>query len=204
MPIRSTAYQRIPMKPAIVIFTLALILFGHTLHAETTTAQTDRHLREVQTLSVPALKLKIRAENQPPWETSFNQDSGRPTLIVQSPYYYHPSTVMTYQSYPEMTVASSELPFIAETAIRTGSKHFGLSEGHARALSIVPAQYGAIKGYESTFMGKAQGDQVQVKIFVGQGDHQFPVALTVYTQPSKLPLLKEVIRRNWTNLEYQN
>jgi hypothetical protein len=201
MPISKTTNI---IKPAITALTLTLMLSTLSLKAETTTGQTDRHLREVQILSVPSLKLNIRAENQPPWETSLNQDSGRPTFIAQSPYHYHPSTVMMYQSYPEMVVNKSELPLIAETAIRTGSKHFGLSEGHARALSIVPAQYGILKGYESTFTGKAQGHQAQIKIFVGQSEHQFPVALTVYTQPGKLPLLKEVIRRNWAKLEYQN
>ena len=43
---------------------------------------------------------------------------------------------------------------------------------------------------------------MDVKIFVGQANGKFPVALSIYTLEGKMVHLAEVVRHTWGNLAY--
>lgn len=182
---------------------LKAIAAGFILLAPQLLAATEpRRLREMQIFSVSQLGLKIWVENQPTWEADLNPDTPHPTFIAQSPSNYHPPTVMTYASWIKEKVTDQQILKVADTAISRASQNFGLNKVASRSLTKTQKQYGDLTGLESTFVGKVQGVPMDVKIFVGQADGKFPVALSIYTLKDKMPLLEEVIRRSWGKLAY--
>lgn len=164
--------------------------------------QASPRLREMQIIPVPALKLRIWIENQPPWEGSLHADPQQPGFIVQSPDNYHPPTVMSYWSRPAERVADAVFEQVAQSAIQRASQNFGLDLGNARAVTKLPASYGDLTGFEGQFVGQVEGQAMDVRIFVGQKSGRFPVVMSVYTLQGKLTQLSEVIRRGWGNVSY--
>lgn len=155
--------------------------------------------REMRIHRVGALGLEIWVENQPPWEAEVMQGRSLPVFVVQSPSNYYPPAVMTYVGMPSTSGGGQSLEAMSTRAIRRAAWNYGLG---ARRLSIRPeaARYGALSGYEATFDGVANGEAVQVKVFVGQAPGRSPVAMQVYTLRGKLAHLSEPIRRAWNHI----
>ena len=162
----------------------------------------DRALREMQVHQIKEMGLEIWIENQPPWDTGVQKQNGRFLFTAQSPDRYHPPSAMTFSGWNDKIVADSELQGVARSAIVHGAQNFGVSAGEARALAMLPASHGILKGSQARFAGKAQDVLMDVQIFVGQAPGKFPVALTVYTLKDKMVHLEEVIRRSWSNVQY--
>ncbi len=68
--------------------------------------------------------------------------------------------------------------------------------------ALVYASYGVLQGYELRFSGIADGERVDVVVFLGQGPERFPVLLQAYTLAGKLDALADHIRRSWTSVRY--
>lgn len=159
-------------------------------------------LREMEVHRSTELKLEIWVENQPPWTTQLSTATGHPTFVAQSPDDYHPPTVMMYSTFPGEKVSDPLFQTMASSAIRRAATNFGLTVGQARGIILNPATYGVLRGYEGVFAGKAQGELLDVQIFVGQAAQRFPVVLTIYTLRGKLPNLMEQRRRAWSKVQY--
>jgi hypothetical protein len=162
----------------------------------------DRALREMQIHKVADLGLEIWVENQPPWDADVMKAVTLPSFVVQSPADYYPPAVMTYISLPRATVNDAALMGVATTAIRRAAENYRVPATKRVVLKPEPARYGQFTGYEASFEGWANGESVEVRVFVGHVPGRFPVAMQAYTQKGKLSQLGEPIRRAWTNVKY--
>jgi hypothetical protein len=181
----------------------ALMLVGvNTAALAVEAVNPDRALREMQIHKVPELGLQVWVENQPAWEAALSNPNGHPSFVAQSPATYHPPTVMTYASWPKLSVTSAMLPGVATSAIRRASQNFGLNAGQSRGIAPRPVAYGNLQGYEASFTGRTDGVPMDVRIFVGQAAGKFPVVLCIYTLQGKMGQLGEVIRRGWGRVNY--
>ncbi len=161
-----------------------------------------RALREMQIYKVPQLRLELWVENQPAWDAELEPAPANPKFVARSPSNYHPPTVMTYGSWPSEVVSEGQLQQVARTAIERASQNFGLDLAHARAIVKQAASYGVLSGFEGQFVGRVDGVAMDVKVFVGQANGRFPVALCIYTLAGKFDHLTEVVRRAWGKLDY--
>lgn len=194
-------------KSSLLLSLAALVIPTH-VQAEAQTANPSvqaesRALREMRIHKVPELGLVIWTENQPTWEATLSQINGRPSFIVQSPDNNHPPAVMTYGSWPQERVPADQFDTMAQVAIQRASQNFGFNIAQARNIKTKPLTYGTLQGVEGNFVGRVEGVEMDVKVFVGQQAGQFPVALSIYTLKGKMPHLVEVVRRAWTKLSYQ-
>ncbi|MDR7148997.1 hypothetical protein J2W49_000946 [Hydrogenophaga palleronii] len=85
---------------------------------------------------------------------------------------------------------------------QTAAPNFGLSASHAKGIVPKAASYGVLKGREADFVGRMQGIDMDVRIFVGQATSRYPVVLTIYTPKGGLKQLADVIERSWGQLAY--
>ena len=161
-----------------------------------------RAQREMQIHKVPQLGLEIWVENQPPWEVELKKAKTLQTFVAQSPPDYYPPAVMTYLTVPGRSVEAAVLAGVAKTAIRQAAENYRVTPTVRVVLEPQPARYGSLTGYESSFEGWANGEAVEVKVFVGHVPGSAPVAMQVYTLRGKLAHLSEPIRRAWTNVKY--
>jgi hypothetical protein len=162
-----------------------------------------RSKREMWRRPTPELGLEIWIENQPAWEDELVQVNGQTQLAVQSPDSYHPPAAILYASWPAQRVAEGdELKWVADAAIRRAGENFGLNKHRSRLIEVAPAVRGALKGYAGEFVGRVEGVDMDVSIFIGQAPGRFPVSVTVYTLKGKMPLLSEVLRRSFAKLGY--
>lgn len=165
-------------------------------------ARADRALREMQIHHVAELGLEVWIENQPPWETSLIAEPGRAMFVAQSPPAYHPPSVMTFSSWPDMVLPPDQVDAVLRSALTHAAQNFGLQPGQARSLEPLHAQYGELVGIEADFAGRENGQAIDVRLFVGRTPERFPVVLCAYTLRGKLEHLDEVIRRSWNNATY--
>ncbi|HET9646083.1 MAG TPA: hypothetical protein VFP68_22635 [Burkholderiaceae bacterium] len=162
----------------------------------------SRAKREMRVHRVPELGLEIRVENEPPWDAQLMKGVSRPIFVAQSPADYYPPAVFTYLSLQESPVPPDSLPTVAATAIRRAAENYRVPGSQRMSLSPQPARYGVLEGHEASFEGWANGEAVEVKVFVGHTPGRFPVAMQAYTLSQKLAHLKEPMRRAWTAVRY--
>ena len=178
---------------------LAALAFG----ASAAVAQAStRAQREMQIHKVTELGLEIWVENEPPWEAELMPGPSLPRFVAQSPTDYYPPSVMTYVASPRALTAAESFESMAVSTIRRAAENYNLSASAWAALRPEPARYGVLEGFESTFDGIANGEQVSVRVFVGRAPGRFPVALQAYTLRGKIDHLREPVRRAWTSLKY--
>lgn len=158
-------------------------------------------LREMQIHRVRELGLEIWVENQPPWSTRLQRE-GHPVFIAETPQAHHPPAVLTYAAWPNERVDEDVVATMAESAIARASQNFGLSVAASRGLALRMASYGVLQGYESEFVGNLQAMPIDVRIFIGQKNGRYPVALTVQTQNGKMSQLTQHLRRAWGRVAY--
>lgn len=165
-------------------------------------AYADRAKRPMKIHKLPELGLEIWTEYEPRWITELHYRGKKPVFTVQSPPLVYPPAAMTVVSFPGMTVDTDEMNDIATTAITEGARNYKASQSELAELHVIPALYGDLTGYEASFSGKVRGDEVDVKVFVGNKPGKGPVMLQIYTLEGKLGHLSEQIRRSWTNVKY--
>lgn len=188
------------LLPSRRLFGAAMFAWA-TVHAVPAWCRDATSLREMQIHRVSELGLEIWVENQPAWEAGLQQGVSLKTFVAQSPADYYPPTVMMYLSVPG-EVSDFTMADVARTAIRRAAENYKVPGPVRVTLKPEPAQYGMLSGYEARFDGWANGETVEVKVFVGNAPGRPVVAMQVYTLRGKLDHLGEHIRRAWTNLKY--
>ena len=163
---------------------------------------TERAQRPMQIHKVSELGLEIWTEAQPEWTTELVHQGKKPIFIVQSPPKAYPPAAMSYVSFPGMRVEAGELKAIATSALRQAARNYRVPQADIDKLRPAAATYSELTGYEAVFSGSANGEAVDVKVFVGHKPGKGPVTLQVYTFRDKLPHLSEQIRRAWQNVKY--
>lgn len=161
-----------------------------------------RAQREMQIHKVDALGLEIWVENQPPWQTQLMDGPSLPIFAAQSPANYHPPSVMTYTSVRHAAPPPEGFEAMAIGAVRRAAQNYRVPPAIRLSLMPRPASHGVLQGYEAVFEGMAQGDAVDVKVFIGQAPGKHPVAMQAYTLRGKMAHLDEPIRRAWGKLKY--
>ncbi|MEF7615662.1 hypothetical protein V4F39_17235 [Aquincola sp. MAHUQ-54] len=92
-------------------------------------------------------------------------------------------------------------PVIAQDKARA-LREMQIHRVEALGLEIWVENHGVLQGFGATFAGKAQGDAVDVRVFIGQSPGRLPVAMQAYTLRGKLDHLDEPIRRSWGKVKY--
>lgn len=164
--------------------------------------QAERAKRPMKIHQLPELGLEIWTESDPLWIADLQYQGKKPLFTAQTPPMVYPPAAMSVVAFPGMQVTAEEMEEVAATAIRTGARNYRVPEQAIQQLQPSAASYGELQGYEATFSGKAQGDAVDVKVFVGHKQGKGPVMLQIYSFKDKLPHLSEQIRRSWSNITY--
>lgn len=165
-------------------------------------AYADRYLRPMHINKVEALGLEIWTEYEPEWLREVVRQGNKPIYVVQTPANVYPPAAMSYASFPGMPVNPGELKTIATTAIRQAANNYQVSPERTKAIQAAKASYNRLTGYEATFTGKAHGDAVDVKVFIGHTPGKGLIAMQAYTLKGKLPHIREHIRRAWSHVDY--
>ncbi|HEX5737371.1 MAG TPA: hypothetical protein VFY22_02575, partial [Hydrogenophaga sp.] len=158
--------------------------------------------REMQVFQVKALGLEIWVDNQPTWDAEIVMNNGRPVFAARPPELFDPPAAFTVAAWPEEKLPDLLIPAMARNAIQTAAPNFGLSASQASGLIPKAATYGVLKGREADFVGRMQGIDMDVRIFVGQSSGRYPVVLTIYTPMGRVRQLADVIDRSWGQLAY--
>ncbi len=162
----------------------------------------ERYKRSMNINKVQELGLEIWTEYEPEWAAEVVWQGKKPLYIVKSPPQVSPPAVMSYVSFPKLTVASGELKEVATIAIQKAAKNYQVTAKKRNTIQLKPASYNQLNGYEAEFSGTGQGEAVDVKVFVGQQEGKSPVAMQVYTLKGKLSHISEQIRRAWQHVSY--
>jgi len=180
---------------------LLCILLGATLSFSVIA---DRAKRPMHINKVKEIGLEIWTEYNPEWITELVKFKGRSIFTAQTPSKTYPPTAMSWSSYPRMRIDKNELEQVALTTFKTAGANYKVSQKQLKSIEPVNVVYGDLTGYETILSGKAHGDPVDIKIFVGQKEGKGPVTMQVYTLKGKLGHISEHIRRSWTNIKYLN
>lgn len=190
------------MRRVPTLLLVALACLPTTNAAAADPAPATRAQREMRIHKVDELGLEIWVEHQPPWDAELTKAKSLPAFVVQSPPDYYPPAVMTYLTVPGRVADVKALAGVAKTAIRQAAENYRVAPTVRVGLQPQPARYGVLTGYESSFEGWANGEAVEVKVFVGHVPGHAPVAMQVYTLRGKLAHLSEPVRRAWTKIKY--
>jgi hypothetical protein len=155
---------------------------------------------EMQVFQVKDLGLEIWMDAG--WDADMHMNNGRATFVATSPESFDLPAAITVSTWPEKKLPDILVPAMARSAIRTAAPNFGLPASQAKAIVPTLASYGVLKGGQADFIGKIQGIDMDVRIFVGQAKGQYPVVLTFYAPKGGLNQLVEVINRSWGHLDY--
>ena len=185
-----------------LVTTLTIIFF--LMIATVVTSTEKKHLRPMEKHKVTELGLELWTEFEPKWDIKLNKVGKKNVFYAETPANYYPPAVMTWVSFQGMEVVEGELEEIARTAILTAAHNYKAKVNQEEKITPVQITYNELTGYEATFSGVANGEEVDVKIFVGHKPGKGPVAMQVYTLKGKLPHLSEQIRRSWNNVKYLN
>ncbi len=158
--------------------------------------------RPMKIHKVEAIGLEIWTEYEPEWSTEVKYNGPKAVFVTQSSRLYYPPVAMSFTHHPGMRVADVDFKEVAEAAIRVAAQNYQVSSEAIAALSASPARYSDLDGYEATFSGTANGDTVDVKVFVGRAPGKGPVSMQAFTLKGKLPHVSEQIRRSWQNVKY--
>lgn len=172
------------------------------LAGATPTVYAEPMLRPMKIHEVPELGLEIWTEVEPAWLTDLVEYKGRYVLTTQTPPLTHPPAAMTFAGFPGMKIADSELEDVAKTVVREAAANFHATVNTVEDISINRNNYGALSGFEAVFDGVADGNDVSVKVFLGQSSGEMPVLLQAYTLRGKLDSIAENVRRAWTSVDY--
>ena len=163
-------------------------------------ATVDAFKRPMVINKVSALGLEIWTEANPGWEVRTDFRDGQPVFIAESPALAVPPAGMSWVSSPDIAFAEDEMEEGARGAIQQVAFNYGMRE--LNFLTLQPASYGQLTGYETQFSAAAHGTPADVRIFCGHLPGKPAVLMHVFTLQGKLGLISEHIRRSWTHVRY--
>lgn len=191
--------QRFSIRLSLTISILLSLQLSMSSFAE---APGDRHLRPMSKTEVPEIGLIIWTELEPQWIIDRSSMNGRIVLTAQTPIATSPPAAFTFTSFKELVIASEELKSVAQKVAISAKSNYRSTQKDEHFMNMYVKSYGALTGYEVTFDGLANGEEVSVKVFLGQSDNMPPVLLQAYTLRGKLQAISENIRRSWSNVAY--
>lgn len=162
----------------------------------------ERAKRPMNIHKVQEIGLEIWTEYRPEWITDLVTYRGRSIFTAQTPVNTYPPVAMSWTSFPRMRVNKNNLNEVALTTFKTAAVNYSVSQQQISNIKALPASYGDLTGFETSFFGIAHGDAVDVKVFVGHREGKGPVTMQVFTLKGKLPHIGEQIRRSWQNVKY--
>jgi hypothetical protein len=163
---------------------------------------TPRERRPMVIHKVHELGLEIWTEANPRWRTQLGTESGKePIFVAETPDETYPPAGMMW-AVPGIKFSAAEFEKTARDAMRQAATNYGVSVASLETLTLRPAQYGELSGYESEFSASPQGVAVEVRVFFGHKPDRPAVAMQAYTLGGKLQAISEQIRRSWTNVRY--
>jgi len=162
----------------------------------------DGLLRYMRVYEVKALGLEVWTEKYPNWDIELEHINGQPIFIAESPRNYYPPSVMTVTTFKKLNVDKNELKEVAQSAFEQSAKNFGVSGKEISKLKIQAQEFKHLKGYETTFDGVANGENVTVRVFIGRQEGKPVVSMMAYTYRGKISHIKEQLRRTWDNVSY--
>ncbi|MEW8624449.1 MAG: hypothetical protein AB2551_01685 [Candidatus Thiodiazotropha sp.] len=167
-------------------------------------ASADQSKRPMNVHQLEELGIEVWTEFDPLWITELKYHGKKPVFTAQTPPNVYPPAAMSIVTFRGMALMSDELKDVATTAIRSGAKNYKVSDNDIQRMEPYLTNYGNLVGYESNYRGMADGNEVDVKVFVGHKQGEGPIMMQIYTLKDKLPHIKEQIRRSWTNITYLN
>jgi uncharacterized protein YpuA (DUF1002 family) len=185
-------------KSFLVISLISTMLLVASAYGE------ERVKREMVINHVEQIGLEIWSENNPTWLTQVRKRGPKFEFVAETPRSYYPPAAMHYMHFADMEVKGGEMEGIALNAIQQAALNFGVPTSEISAIKPVPATYSEMKGYEAVFKGRANGEDMDIKMFIGNSPGKGPVSMYVYTMRGKLGHLSEPIRRAWQNVKYLN
>jgi len=165
-------------------------------------AEDDHAKRPMQVHKLVEMGIEVWTEYEPLWITETIYRGKKPIFTAQTPSMVYPPAAMSIVAFPGMTVESAEMMEVATNAIVTGARNYHISDKQIESLDLSPAEYGELKGYEAVFSGKDRGDDIDVKVFIGNKPGKGPVMMQIFTLKGKLPHLSEQIQRSWGHIKY--
>ncbi len=162
----------------------------------------DRHPRPMLIHKLPELGLQIWTEMTPEWLVETTSHKNRSVFTAQTPVASYPPAAFTFSSFAEMRIDDTELRDIAVDVMSAALKNYHSEDFVIATEALTPATYGVLTGYELKFRGNANGELVEVAVFLGQSPNEFPVLLQAYTLAGKLDAIAENMRRSWTSVRY--
>lgn len=162
----------------------------------------DRHPRPMLIHKLPELGLQIWTEMTPEWLVETTRHKNRPVFTAQTPVASYPPAAFTFTSFEEMRIDDTELREVAAEVVNAALSNYHASDAVTAWEALTPVTYGVLKGYELRFNGIADGEQVEVAVFLGQSRGEFPVLLQAYTLNGKLDAIAENMRRSWASVRY--
>jgi hypothetical protein len=163
-------------------------------------SEIERVPRPMRIHRVTQLGLEIWTEGDPEWDARLATLHDRPVFAAETPALAYPPAGMTWTSQQAIRFTAEELEMAARGALHQAARNYGMR--NVEELTLEPARYGALSGYESRFPGLAHGTRVDVQVFIGHQPGRPTVLAHAYTLEGKLDHIREHIRRSWTNLRY--
>lgn len=193
-------YRQFMLGSAVALALSAALGFSSIIEAQQATVKPA--LRPMQIHQLPTLGLEIWTEREPQWITELVSYRYRDVFTVQSPLLSYPPVAMTFTSFSRMQLAQDELSPLAEQVFQHGVKNYSGTATEAGQLTIVAATHGPLQGFETQFRGIADGESVDVRMFLGKAEDKPPVLLQAYTLAGHIDSISEHIRRSWSNVSY--
>ncbi len=181
---------------------IALVALLMSVTQSPATVAADPALRPMRIHQLPGLGLEIWTELEPLWISEVVRYRSREVFTVQTPPLSYPPAAMTYTGFPTMQVKRHALPALATQVLVQGAVNYAVPDKVAKHLPINPASYGPLQGFEMRFQGIADGQAVDVRLFLGNAEHHPPVLLQAYTLAGHGESINEHIRRSWNNVSY--
>ncbi len=185
------------MNKVVIVFFSVLFTMGMA-----NTACAERAKRPMKVHKVEELGLEIWTEYSPQWSTELIHRGSKDIFTTQTPANYYPPAAMTYYTFPEMNVAEVDFEAMAVSAVRRAAQNYHVKKAERNKITVTPANYNGLNGFEGTFSGMAHGEPVDVKIFIGNKPGNASVVMQAQTLQGKLPHLSEQLRRAWNHVSY--
>lgn len=144
------------------------------------------------------MNLEIWTEEDPEWETSMKRTTHARTFTAETPALAYPPTHMSWTISQQLKFDEQEL----KQAARGVMYQMALRYDTPMPQQILEAEYGDLKGYETTFEAQRQNIPIEVRVFCGHREGKPMVVMQVVTLKGKLMHVAEHVRRSWTHVRY--
>lgn len=162
----------------------------------------DRVKRPMKINKIKKMGLQIWTEMEPEWRTELMMNGDKPIFVAHTPAYVYPPSGMMWVNYSEVQLSEKDFFDVARSALKTAASNYGISKTSLVNLTVSPATYGVLKGFEVNFEGKLDRKKVDVRVFTGRAGDNGPITMQVYAPLGKIGHIKEQIRRSWSHTSY--